>query len=145
MPAMSQAGALMVTDDYLNNDSNTVIGVGVSGATASSDAELDKACSATRPTHVIDFTPMSLAITTTTLLTGLTASLRLTPSSFFLIGAYENDAVSEAEHFSEQCRVDSCPWRARRWPPGHHAPGIGPTRGASVCCPEPTVAQCESG
>ena len=26
VPALSQAGALIVTDDYLNNDSNTVIG-----------------------------------------------------------------------------------------------------------------------
>lgn len=54
VPAMSHAGALAVTNDYLNRDFNTVIGLGVTCATASSDALLDKCCPATRPTHVID-------------------------------------------------------------------------------------------
>ena len=54
VPAMSQAGALMVTEDDRNNDPNTCVGVCVTGATASSDAALDKVCPATRPTHVID-------------------------------------------------------------------------------------------
>ena len=79
-PAMSQAGALMVTDDYVNRDSNFIFGVGVTGATPSSDASLDKTCPATRTTHVIEFYSDVITITNTTLLTGLTASLRLTPS-----------------------------------------------------------------
>ena len=140
-PAMSQAGALMMTDDYLNNDSNSVSSVGVSGATTSSDAALDKACSATRPTHVIDSYSDVISDYDYDAVNGTDGNFE-TGSFSYLIGAYENDAVSEAEGDSEQCRVDSCPRRARRWPPGHRDPGTRPARGACVCCPESLAIQC---
>ena len=43
---------------------------------------------------------------------------------------------------SQPYRVDSCPRRARRGPPGQRVPGTRPTRGACVCCPEALVVQC---
>ena len=39
---------------------------------------------------------------------------------------------------------DRHPWPAHRWPPGHCDPGSRPVRGACVCYPESTVAQCGS-
>ena len=141
VPAMSQAGAIMVTDDYFNNDSNTVIGVCVSGATATSDAAPDKACSAMRLTHVIDFYSDVISDYDYDAVNGTDGKFEVDSFSY-LIGAYENDAVSEADDDSEQCRVDSCPRRARRWPLGHRDPGTRPARGACVCCPESLAIQC---
>ena len=55
------------------------------------------------------------------------------------------DYVGEYMLDSEHRLVDSYPWRARRWPPRHRSPGTRPTRGACVCWPESTAAQCGSG
>ena len=42
------------------------------------------------------------------------------------------DCVGEYVLDSEHRPVDSCPWRPRRWPPGHRALGTRPTQGACV-------------
>ena len=125
VPAMSQAGALVVTDDDLNNDSNIVIGIGVSGATASSDAALDKTCPATRATHVIEFYSDVINDYEYDAVNGTDGKFE-TDSFSYLIGAYENDAVSEAEGDTGEPRCDI--------PESHgdHPRGLVPTERTNI-------------
>ena len=59
-------------------------------------------------------------------------------------GKFVLGPVGECVPDSGTRQDDRHSWPAHRWPPGHCDPGSRPVRGACVCYPESTVAQCGS-